>query len=84
MHLDTEELVDEVMREQPSTIPVFLRYGMKCVGCPMGPFHTIQDACREHDVDCAAFVVDLSIAIGRATRSDQLSKGHFSEDSAKR
>lgn len=79
-----EYLVDDVMRKWPSTIPVFLKYRMKCVGCPIGPFHTIQDACREHDVDCSAFVVDLNIAIGLATRSDQLSKGHFSEDSAKR
>lgn len=73
-----EYLVDDVMRKWPSTIPVFLKYRMKCVGCPIGPFHTIQDACREHDVDCSAFVVDLNVAIGRATRSDQLSKGHFS------
>ena len=84
MHLDTEDLVDDVMREQPSTIPVFLRYGMKCVGCPIGPFHTVRDACREHDVDCVIFLADLRTAVERETCASPISGRHFSEDSAKR
>lgn len=84
MHLDTEDLVDDVMREQPSTIPVFLRYGMKCVGCPIGPFHTVRDACREHDVDCAIFVAGLRAAVGQEICASPVSGRHFSDDSAKR
>lgn len=84
MHLGTEDLVDDVMREQPSTIPVFLRYGMKCVGCPIGPFHTVGDACREHDVDCAIFVADLRAAIDQKIGAGPICGRHSSEDSAKR
>ena len=63
MPLATVGIVDELMRKWPSAISVFLKYEMKCVGCPIGPFHTIEDACREHSVDCAAFIADLRRAI---------------------
>jgi len=51
--------VDEVMQRWPATIRTFLDYGMRCVGCPIGQFHTITDACREHGVDRAAFLAAL-------------------------
>jgi hybrid cluster-associated redox disulfide protein len=63
MHLAVDEIVDELMRKSPSAIAVFLKYQMKCVGCPIGPFHTIEDACREHSVDRAAFIADVRRAI---------------------
>ena len=40
--------VDEVMSRWPATIAVFIRFDMKCVGCPIAPFHSVGDACREH------------------------------------
>ena len=53
------DLVDDVMREKPETIRVFLANKMHCVGCPIGTFHTIDDACREHGIDRAAFIEAL-------------------------
>jgi len=63
MPLAADDIVDEVMRKWPSAIAVFLKYELKCVGCPIGPFHTIEDACREHSVDCAVFIADLQRAV---------------------
>jgi hybrid cluster-associated redox disulfide protein len=54
--------VDEIMRRWPSTIRVFLRFRMACVGCPIAGFHTVADACREHQVDPAAFLAELRAA----------------------
>lgn len=62
MPIDPTQLVDDVMRRWPATIRVFLDHGMRCVGCPIACFHTIDDACREHKVDRAAFLADLSTA----------------------
>jgi len=36
------------MRRWPSTIRIFLDHRMGCVGCPIGTFHAVDDACREH------------------------------------
>lgn len=63
--LDPDLCVDDVMRFWPATVAVFIRHRMLCVGCPIGAFHTIADACREHSIDEEAFLGDLEIAIGR-------------------
>jgi hybrid cluster-associated redox disulfide protein len=57
--------VDEIMRLCPETIRVFLDYQMRCVGCPIGCFHTIRDAAREHNADEARFTEDLLAAAAR-------------------
>ena len=59
MPIEPTDLVDKVMREQPATIRVFLAYRMLCIGCPIGCFHTVDDACREHGVECAVFLAEL-------------------------
>ena len=48
--------VDDVMRRWPSTIRVFLDFRMRCVGCPIAAFHSIDEACEEHGVDAAVFL----------------------------
>lgn len=45
--------VAEIMRRWPSTIRVFIDAGMKCVGCPIAPFHTLADAASEHRISLA-------------------------------
>jgi hybrid cluster-associated redox disulfide protein len=51
--------VDEIMRRWPATIRVFMRYRMLCIGCPIGVFHTVADACEAHGLDEEAFSHDL-------------------------
>jgi len=58
----TDLPVDTVMRSWPSTTRAFLSFGMKCVGCPIGSFHTVEEACHEHNVDLGAFHAALSEA----------------------
>jgi hybrid cluster-associated redox disulfide protein len=54
-----EMTVDDVMRRWPSTIRVFLDFKMRCVGCPIAGFHSVHDACVEHDVDPNVFLPKL-------------------------
>lgn len=62
--LDLDLSVDHLMRTWPDTVGVFLRRRMLCVGCPIGPFHTVADACREHSVDEEEFRQELRLATG--------------------
>lgn len=71
MSIAAHHLVDEVMRHRPATIRVFLIHGMRCVGCPIGCFHTVDDACREHGVDLNAFLADLHLADAPEPLSDE-------------
>jgi hybrid cluster-associated redox disulfide protein len=71
MNIEPTDLVDDVMRETPATIRVFLNHRMRCVGCPIACFHSVDDACREHGVDRARFLADLNAVVGRRRASSQ-------------
>ena len=64
--ITSDMLVDDVMRRWPGTIRAFLDARFLCVGCPIGCFHTVADACREHRPDLAAFLAALNAALGEA------------------
>ncbi|WP_367615131.1 DUF1858 domain-containing protein [Rhodoplanes serenus] len=66
--IDSDRLVVEVMRETPATVRVFLDHRMRCVGCPIGPFHTVADACREHGIDPVRFIAALRAAAAAPAR----------------
>lgn len=59
MPIGADDLVDDVMRNHPTTIRVFLDFRMNCVGCPIACFHTVTDACIEHGVERSEFLKAL-------------------------
>jgi hybrid cluster-associated redox disulfide protein len=63
---DPDLPLDALMTRWPETVPVFMRHGMLCVGCPIGPFHTVVDACDEYGLDEDAFRAELEAAVSRA------------------
>ncbi len=60
---DPELMLDELMRQWPQTVPVFIRHGMLCVGCLVTPFHSVVDACAEYGLDTGAFMAELQTAV---------------------
>jgi hybrid cluster-associated redox disulfide protein len=62
MSIEANQTVDDIMRRWPATIRVFLRHRMRCVGCPIATFHTVEDACREHRTDRGRFLDELQAA----------------------
>ncbi|RWN60556.1 DUF1858 domain-containing protein [Mesorhizobium sp.] len=61
--IDPDMMVDEIMRRWPATIRVMIRNRMLCIGCPIGIFHTVADACHAHRVDLESFSQELLEAI---------------------
>jgi len=59
-------LLCELMDRWPATIPVFLGHRMLCVGCIVGAFHTVADACAEYRLNEAAFRDELCRAVTAA------------------
>jgi hybrid cluster-associated redox disulfide protein len=62
-HYRDDMTMDEIMRLWPATIRVVLDHGLLCVGCPIAPFHTVEDAIRAHKIDGEDFRDDLMKAI---------------------
>jgi hybrid cluster-associated redox disulfide protein len=61
---DPDLSLDRLMRDWPGTVAVFVKHRMLCVGCPIGPFHTVSDACREHSIDEETFRRELQLSTG--------------------
>ena len=67
IRLDDPDLpLEDLMREWPQTISVFMRHRMLCVGCLVSPFHTVTDACAEYQLDEEVFLAELMRAAGLA------------------
>lgn len=56
---DPDLSLNDLMKNWPETIPVFLQHHMLCVGCYVGPFHTVQDACRVYELNVETFYAEL-------------------------
>ena len=69
MPIGFDDLVDDVMTGVPETIRVFLEFKMRCVGCPIACFHTVDDACREHGVDRDRFLNALRTVVAEVMAS---------------
>ena len=63
--IDPHMTVDEIMRRWPATIKVMIRNKMLCIGCPIGMFHTVSDACEAHRLDEEEFSKELLEAMRR-------------------
>jgi hybrid cluster-associated redox disulfide protein len=68
MPITAELMVDDVMRRWPATIAVFAHHRMLCIGCVVGPYHRVDEACAEHDIDLARFLADLNRAASAIAR----------------
>lgn len=70
--------VSEIMERWPTTIGVFIDYGMHCIGCPIGVFHTLSDAADEHGIPLKVLEREIAAAIGEATRAGPARARHRS------
>ncbi len=69
--IDPDMSMDEIMRRWPATIRVLIRHGMFCIGCPIGMFHTVKDACAAHGVAEEAFSRELLAAMRQDPVADE-------------
>ncbi len=54
--------LEELFRRWPATLTVFMERSLLCVGCPIVPWHSISDSCREYGLDETRFLAELRAA----------------------
>jgi hybrid cluster-associated redox disulfide protein len=60
MKITKEMTIGEAIRENPGIIPVFLRNGLTCVGCPMASMETIEQGAVGHGIDLEKLMKELN------------------------
>lgn len=66
---DQSTNVQDIMVSWPQTVSIFLKHQMLCIGCYVGPFHTISDACFEHDIDEQQLWSELAVVMASGSIS---------------
>lgn len=52
--------IGEVLRLDRGTAPIFMEFGMHCLGCPHATAESIELACAAHGTDADALVAKLN------------------------
>jgi hybrid cluster-associated redox disulfide protein len=67
LDIDDPDLpIADIMRRWPETVTVFIAHDMLCVGCLVGPFHTIDDACAEYGLNPELMLAELRAVVTSA------------------
>jgi hybrid cluster-associated redox disulfide protein len=55
--------IEEVVKQYPETMMVFMKHGLHCVGCHVSAFESIEDGAMSHGINVDALVDDLNKVI---------------------
>jgi hybrid cluster-associated redox disulfide protein len=58
--------IGDVVSKYPSTINVFFKHGLGCVGCAVARFENIQQGAMAHGIDVDALINDLNQVVSQA------------------
>ena len=59
--LITKEMsISEVISRYPETIPVLMKTGMHCIGCPMAMQETLEEGLSAHGLDVDKVIEELN------------------------
>ena len=53
-------MIGQVIREHPESIPIFLKNGLTCIGCPMSSMETVEQGALSHGIDVDKLINDLN------------------------
>jgi len=61
METITKEMsIAEVLKKDMTAAPIFLEFGMHCIGCPMASAESIEDASAGHGINPDELVKKLN------------------------
>ncbi len=55
--------ISEVLKKDPKTAEVFMKYGMHCLGCPSASGETVEQAATVHGADADKLLDELNKAL---------------------
>jgi len=62
MSVTKDMTIAETVQKYPTTVEVFQRYGMSCLGCPATQFENIEQGATVHGIDVEELVKELDEA----------------------
>ncbi len=63
MAITKDMSIMEVVTKYPDTVPVFMEYGMGCIGCAAAHYENIEQGASAHGIDVDALIEGLNKVI---------------------
>ncbi len=63
--------IGQVIREHPESIPVFLKNGLTCIGCPMASMESLEQGALSHGIDLEKMLLELNDGKNKEPKAKQ-------------
>ena len=59
--------ISDVLSKYPETVPVFQKFGLHCLYCPLAGFETIEKLAETHQINLEIFLDELNVSVNNKT-----------------
>ena len=63
--ISKETTVKELLERCPQVLTVFIELKLRCFGCPMEGFHTLEDISIQNRIDLAQLLINVNCKINK-------------------
>jgi len=63
LKIKKEMKISEIVEKYPQTLSLLLEKGLHCIGCPLAPDETFEEAAKVHGFDLEKLLEELNKAI---------------------
>ena len=60
MQITKETLISDILRMNPKSAEILMRYGMGCLGCPSAQMESLEQAAMVHGIDLETLLEELN------------------------
>lgn len=60
MQISKDELIGDLIQKHELIVPMLMRAGMHCLGCPSSQMESLEEACMVHGIDCDVLVSNMN------------------------
>lgn len=60
MQISKDTLISEILRINPKSAEILMRYGMGCLGCPSAQMESLEQAAMVHGIDLETLLKELN------------------------
>jgi len=63
MKITKDMMIGEVVEKYPDTFEVFMRHGLRCMGCMMAMMETVEQGAKSHGIELEKLLKELNKAV---------------------
>lgn len=60
MQITKDTLISEILRINPNSAQILMRFGMGCLGCPSSQMESLEQAAMVHGIDLNTLLEELN------------------------